>query len=110
MNNQTKVLIGGQYYTLSSNESEEYMQTVAQYLDHKMVELREQTDIKQFNSRMQTILLAINIVDDLFKERVNSESAKKRMEELKQENEDLKKEIEKTKAELEDYIKLLNAE
>jgi len=110
MENQTKVLIGGQVYTLNGNESEEYMQRVALYLNKKMDELKSGADLKRMNSKMQSILLAINIVDDLFKERKNVEEEKKRVLALTNENKRLHREIEKTKQELEEYLKVLNAE
>ncbi|RRD93433.1 cell division protein ZapA [Clostridiales bacterium COT073_COT-073] len=110
MENQTKVLIGGQVYTLGSGESEEYMQRVALYLNKKMEDLKNVTDIKRMNSRMQSILLAINIVDDLFKERKIVEEEKKKSAHLANENKKLQREIERTKQELDEYLKLLNAE
>ena len=110
MENQTKVLIGGQVYTLNGNESEEYMQRVALYLNKKMDELKRGADLKRMNSRMQSILLAINIVDDLFQERKNVEEEKKRVLALTNENKRLHREIEKVKQELEEYLKVLNAE
>lgn len=110
MDNQTKVLIGGQVYTLGGGESEEYMQRVALYLNKKMDDLKRATDIKRMNSRMQSVLLAINIVDDLFKERKSLEEEKKRVAHLSNENKKLQREIEKTKQELEEYLKLLNAD
>ena len=110
MENQTKVLIGGQVYTLKGDESEEYMQRVALYLNKKMDELKNGTDLKRMNSRMQSILLSINIVDDLFKERKNVEEEKKRVSALTNENKRLQREIEKTRQELEEYLKVLNAE
>ena len=110
MENQTKVLIGGQVYTLNGNESEEYMQRVALYLNKKMAELKSGADLKRMNSKMQSILLAINSVDDLFKERKNVEEEKKRVLTLTNENKKLHREMEKTKQELEEYLKVLNAE
>ena len=57
-----------------------------------------------------SILLAINIVDDLFKEKKHLEKEKKRVAHLVNENKKLQREIEKAKQELEEYLKLLNAE
>ena len=75
-----------------------------------MDELKSGADLKRMNSKMQSILLAINIVDDLFKERKNVEEEKKRVLALTNENKKLHREIEKTKQELEEYLKVLNAE
>lgn len=110
MENQTKVLIGGQVYTLGSGESEEYMQRVALYLNKKMDDLKNASDMKRMNSRMQSILLAINIVDDLFKVKKHLEEEKKRVAHLSNENKKIQRELEKARQELDEYLKLLNAE
>lgn len=110
MNKETKVLIDGQVYTLCSAENEEYIQSVAHYLNKKIEELSKGTGMKKMNSRMQTILLAINITDDLFKERNNLRTEKERADALQKENERLQEEIKKTKQDLDEYLKLLNDE
>lgn len=67
--NNTKVLIGGTVYTLSGEESEEYIQRVALYINNKMDELKQSDNGQKLNTRLLNVLLAINIADDLFKER-----------------------------------------
>lgn len=67
--NNTKVLIGGTVYTLSGEESEEYIQRVALYINNKMDNLKQSDNGQQLNTRLMNVLLAINIADDLFKER-----------------------------------------
>lgn len=110
MKKEIKVVIDGQVYSLSSAENEEYIQSVALYLDKKIEELKKGTDMKKLNSRMQTILLALNITDDLFKERNAIRYEKNKIVELQQENQRLQEEIQKTKQELDEYLKLLNDE
>ena len=39
--NTTKVLIGGKIVTLSGYESEDYLQKVASYMNHKIAQLSE---------------------------------------------------------------------
>ena len=39
--NTIKVLIGGKIITLSGYESEEYLQSVASYMNHKLAQLSE---------------------------------------------------------------------
>lgn len=73
----TKVLIGGNVYTLSGQESEEYIQRVALYINNKMDEMKGSDNGKQLNTRLFSVLLAINIADDLFKEREQVASMKK---------------------------------
>lgn len=65
--NDTKVIIGGNVYTLSGIESEEYIQRVAIYINNKLDELKASENGQLLNSRMMSILLAINIADDYFK-------------------------------------------
>ena len=65
--NQTEVLIGGKVFTLSGFESEDYLQKVSTYLNHKIVEC---TSIEGYNRQTpdtRSILLALNIADDYFK-------------------------------------------
>lgn len=83
--NDTKVLIGGNVYTLSGNESEEYIQRVALYINNKMEEVRRSDNGKTLNTRLQSVLLAINIADDLFKskETINQFEAKLKAQEEK---------------------------
>lgn len=71
--NESKVLIGGNVYTLSGNESEEYLQHVALYMNKKMDEVRNSENGKKLNTRLQSVLLAINIADDYFKIRTQIE-------------------------------------
>ncbi|MCT4544056.1 MAG: cell division protein ZapA [Vallitalea sp.] len=65
--NDTKVIIGGNVYTLSGNESEEYIQRVALYINNKLDELKASENGQFLNTRLMSILLAINIADDYFK-------------------------------------------
>ncbi|MDA3846261.1 MAG: cell division protein ZapA [Vallitaleaceae bacterium] len=65
--NNTKVLIGGNVYTLSGDESEEYIQRVALYINNKLDEIKQSDNAKQLNTRLLSVLLEINIADDYFK-------------------------------------------
>ena len=67
--NNTKVLIDGQVYTLSGQESEEYIQKVALYINNKLDELKKSDNGQLLNTRLLNVLLALNIADELFKER-----------------------------------------
>lgn len=67
--NKTKVLIDGQVYTLSGQESEEYIQKVALYINNKLDELKKSDNGQRMNTRLLNVLLALNIADELFKER-----------------------------------------
>ncbi len=62
-----EVIIDGKVYTLSGDESEEYMQRIASYVNNKIQELKEVPSYKKLNKDLQSILLALNISDDLYK-------------------------------------------
>ena len=64
---KTTVRINGQEYVLAGDEPEEYMHEVAIYVDKKMSEIQKKYD--QLSTSMVAVLAAINITDELLKER-----------------------------------------
>jgi cell division protein ZapA len=76
----------GTQYTMIGNESEEYIQSVAMYVDKRLRDLQKRNGM--LNNMMVAILTAVNITDELFK--------------LQQEYDVLKKEASKPSKELED--------
>ena len=62
-----EVIIDGKVYTLAGEESEEYMQRVASYVNNKIHEMKQTQNYKKLNKDLQGILLALNISDDLYK-------------------------------------------
>ena len=71
--NTTKVLIGGKIITLSGYESEEYLQRVASYLNHKIAQLSELPGYNRQPVETKHNLLSLNIADDYFKARRQAE-------------------------------------
>ena len=71
--NTVTVVIGGKVTKLSGYESEEYLQRVAAYLNHKMNELSELKGWNRMTAEMKNTLLALNIADDYFKARNQAE-------------------------------------
>ena len=67
--NYTEVLIGGKVFTLSGFESEEYLQKVSTYLNHKIEECSSSEGYRKQNCETRNVLLALNIADDYFKAR-----------------------------------------
>ena len=65
--NYTEVLIGGKVFTLSGFESEEYLQRVSTYLNHKLEECTSSEGYRKQSAETRSILLALNIADDYFK-------------------------------------------
>ena len=65
--NCTEVLIGGKVFTLSGFESEDYLQKVSTYLNHKISECTSMDGYNRQSAENRSILLALNIADDYFK-------------------------------------------
>ena len=73
--NYTEVIIDGKVFTLSGFESEEYLQKVSNYLNHKIAECSENESYKKQSSDTKSILLALNIADDYFKAKEQERTA-----------------------------------
>lgn len=65
--NDIKVVINNKVYTLSGQESEDYLQNVATYINGKITECQSSEAYRRFNAEYQNVLLALNIADDYFK-------------------------------------------
>ncbi len=103
----TEVIIGGKVLTVSGNESAEYLQKVAAYINNKVNEYAKMDSFKRQSVDKQNMLIQLNIADDYFK-------AKKQIELLEQElkakdNElyDLKHELIATQIKLDNTSKSL---
>ena len=71
--NTIKVLIGGKIITLSGYESEEYLQNVASYMNHKLAQLSELPGYNRQPVETKNTLLSLNIADDYFKAKHQAE-------------------------------------
>ena len=67
--NYTEVLIGGKVFTLSGFESEDYLQKVSTYLNHKIEECTSSDGYCKQSAEARSVLLALNIADDYLKPR-----------------------------------------
>ena len=102
--NYTEVLIGGKVFTLSGFESEDYLQKVSTYLNHKIEECTSSDGYRKQSAEARSVLLALNIADDYFK-------AKKQISILEEELQGKEKELYDLKHELISVqIKLENAD
>lgn len=111
--NCTEVLIGGKVFTLSGFESEEYLQKVSTYLNHKIADCASIDGYNRQTAETRSTLLALNIADDYFKAKkqgtaleLDVQQKDKEMYELKHEListqircENLEQEIERLKVE-----------
>ncbi len=102
--NYTEVLIGGKVITLAGYETEEYLQKVATYLNHKISECKTSEGYLRQNTTMQNTLLALNIADDYFKAKKLGDALERDIEIKDKEMYDLKHNL------ISNQIKLENAE
>ena len=102
--NFTEVLIGGKVFTLSGFESEDYLQKVSTYLNHKLDELGASDGYRKQNAETRSILLALNIADDYFKAKKQGPSLENDIEEKDKDMYELKHDL------ISVQIKLENAE
>jgi len=65
-----QVIIDGKIYVLSGENSESYLHDVADYLNHKIESIRkEMWNYNKLEESVRSLLLQINICDELFQER-----------------------------------------
>lgn len=91
--NTVEVLIAGKVIQLSGYESEEYLQKVAAYLNHKVGELGELKGFNRMPADTKSLLLQLNIADDYFKAKKQAEVFEEDIQSKDKELYDLKHEI-----------------
>lgn len=62
------VIIDGEKLTLIATESEEYIRKLADYINQRIIEIKKSRSSVKMTSHTRTLLILINIADDLFKE------------------------------------------
>lgn len=91
--NHVKVLIDGKVFTLCGDESEDYLQRVSTYLNHKITQCTSTEGYRKQTPETRSILLALNIADDYFKEKTIVETSETDIELKDKEMYDLKHEL-----------------
>lgn len=91
--NDVQALIGGKIYTLSGYESNEYLQKVASYIDHKINELAQNDSYRHQSYDMRHILLELNLTDDYYKAKKQADNLQEDIEQKDKEIYDLKHEL-----------------
>ena len=91
--NYTEVLIGGKVFTLSGFESEDYLQKVSTYLNHKIEECTSSDGYRKQSAEARSVLLALNIADDYFKAKKQGGALESDIEAKDKEMYDLKHEL-----------------
>ena len=105
--NYTEVLIGGKVFTLSGFESEEYLQRVSTYLNHKLEECTNSEGYRKQSAETRSILLALNIAD-YFKAKKQGGTLESDIEAKDKEMYDLKHELISVQIKLENAEKTLD--
>lgn len=89
----TEVIIGGKVLTVSGNESVEYLQKVAAYINNKLNEYGKMDSFKRQTVDKQNMLIQLNMADDYFKAKNQIELLEQDLKAKENELYDLKHEL-----------------
>ena len=103
----TVVIIGGKVLTVSGNESAEYLQKVAAYINNKVNEYAKMDSFKRQSVEKQNMLIQLNIADDYFKAKKQIELLEQDLKAKDNELYDLKHELIATQIKLDNTAKSL---
>ncbi|GFI21802.1 cell division protein ZapA [Lachnospiraceae bacterium] len=103
----TEVIIGGKVLTVSGNESVEYLQRVASYINNKLNEYAKLDSYKRQSVEKQNMLVQLNIADDYFKAKKQIELLEQDLKAKDNELYDLKHELIATQIKLDNVSKAL---
>lgn len=88
-----QVLIDGKTITLSGYEDEEYLLSVANYLNRKISGFNEIPGYRRMTTDEKNMLLALNIADDYFKAKNQAAALEENMEAREQDTYGLKQDM-----------------
>ncbi len=97
MENHVTVSICGEDYTLVAEEAPSYMQKVGGYVDEKLSALLSAAKVGRTDA---AVLTAVNIADELFKEREAAEGLRAQVKQYLDEASSAKNEVSELKREL----------
>ena len=103
----TEVIIGGKVLTVSGNESAEYLQKVAAYINSKVNEYAKMDSFKRQSVEKQNMLIQLNIADDYFKAKKQIGILEEDIQSKEKELYDLKHELIATQIKLDNTAKSL---
>ena len=103
----TEVIIGGTVLTVSGNESVEYLQKVASYINNKINEYAKMDSFRRQSVDKQNMLIQLNIADDYFKARKQIDLLEQDLKAKDNELYDLKHELIATQIKLDNTSKSL---
>lgn len=101
----TEVIIGGKVLTVSGNESAEYLQRVAAYINNKIIEYNKMDSFKRQPVDKQNMLIQLNMADDYFKAKNQIELLEQDLKAKENELYDLKHELIATQIKLDNTNK-----
>ena len=105
-----QVIIDGKIYVLSGENSESYLHDVADYLNHKIESIRkEMWNYNKLEESVRSLLLQINICDELFQERKTVEEMQELLDQEKSESYSYKHDLVKTKLKLDGVLQELES-
>ena len=105
-----QVIIDGKIYVLSGENSESYLHDVADYLNHKIESIRkEMWNYNKLEESVRSLLLQINICDELFQERKKVEEMQELLDKEKSESYSYKHDLVKTKLKLDGVLQELES-
>ena len=105
-----QVIIDGKIYVLSGENSESYLHDVADYLNHKIESIRkEMWNYNKLEESVRSLLLQINICDELFQERKKVEEMQELLDQEKSESYSYKHDLVKTKLKLDGVLQELES-
>lgn len=100
----TDVVIGGKVYRLTGADGA-YLQEVASFLNRKLSEVRTANGYNHMDDAYRALLLDLNLADEYFKEKKETESCRAKAEEMEREVYSLKYELAATKMKLETALR-----
>ena len=105
-----QVIIDGKIYVLSGENSESYLHDVADYLNHKIESIRkEMWNYNKLEDSVRSLLLQINICDELFQERKKVEEMQELLDQEKSESYSYKHDLVQTKLKLDGVLQELES-
>ena len=101
-----QVIIDGKVVNVSAEESEEYMQKVALYVNNKISEIRMSEYYNRLSGDDKSLLLNLNIADDYFKAKDRVDKLEEEVKKLEKTNYDIQHEQIETKIKYESALKM----
>jgi len=97
MNNRLTVTIAGQEFTLLSDNDEQYILKIAEYIDGKVNEVMQGTRCSVVNA---AVLSCVNIADDYFRALDSSENLRRQLKEYIEDSTKAKNELAEARREI----------